>query len=229
MNRLARRLALAFVLSCAAASAQADSTVQGLPFSQDWSNPALITVSDDWSGVPGIVGYRGDGITSSTGADPQTLLGEGTITVDVSAQAAATSTTGGVLEIEAAGTIALAGSGTADAPSLLINLDTSGQSAINVAYVLRDLDASADDAQQQFALQDRIGETGDFSNVPAGYVSDATTASAAVRNASAGCPAIASSVSTSSGGTIRRTRRTSAPTLWKTRAIFFSPRRSRAG
>jgi predicted extracellular nuclease len=193
MNRLARRLALAFVLSCAAASAQADSTVQGLPFSQDWSNPALITVSDDWSSVPGIVGYRGDGITSNTGADPQTLLGEGTITVDVNAQATATSTTGGVLEIEAAGTIALAGSGTADAPSLLINLDTTGQSGINVAYVLRDLDASADDAQQQFALQYRIGETGDFSNVPAGYVSDATTASAAtlVTPVSAQLPAAA--------------------------------------
>jgi hypothetical protein len=41
---------------------QADGTAQTLPFSQNWSNTGLITTSDDWSGVPGIIGYRGDGL-----------------------------------------------------------------------------------------------------------------------------------------------------------------------
>lgn len=190
-RRLARRLLLAFALSCTAISAHADNTAQTLPYSQDWTNPGLITASDDWSGVPGIVGYRGDEITGSTGVDPQTLLGEGTVTVDVNAQSAATNTTGGVLEIEAAGTIALQGSGTADAPSLVINLSTAGQTGIHVAYRLRDLDASADNAQQSFALQYRIGSTGAFTNVPAGYVADATTAGSAdqVTMVSAALPA----------------------------------------
>ncbi len=41
--------------------ALADGVYQSLPFAQNWSNTNLITVSDDWSGVPGIIGYRGDG------------------------------------------------------------------------------------------------------------------------------------------------------------------------
>jgi hypothetical protein len=36
------------------------ATVQPLPFSQNWTNIGMITVSDNWSGVPGICGYRGD-------------------------------------------------------------------------------------------------------------------------------------------------------------------------
>lgn len=193
MNISARRLALASLLLSATSAAHADNTAQTLPFSQDWTSPGLITVADDWSGVPGIVGYRGDNVTASTGVDPQTLLGEGTPTVDVVAQAATNNTSGGVLEIESEGTIAMQGSGTADAPSLVISLDTTGQSTITVSYVLRDLDASADDAAQAFALQYRIGNTGDFVNVPAGHVADATTAGAAtlVTPVSAQLPAAA--------------------------------------
>ena len=40
----------------------ADNTYQPLPFSQHWSNPGSITVNDEWNGVLGIVGYRGDGL-----------------------------------------------------------------------------------------------------------------------------------------------------------------------
>src|SRR5262245_25991213 len=45
---------------------RADSTPQTLPFSQDWSNTTMITVNDNWTGVPGIIGYRGDGLTGAT-------------------------------------------------------------------------------------------------------------------------------------------------------------------
>ena len=41
-------------------------------------------------------------------------------------------------------------------------------------YDLRDIDASADNSVQQVALQYRIGSSGDFVNVPAGYVADAS-------------------------------------------------------
>src|SRR5229473_2252709 len=58
-------------------SALADTTPQTLPFSQNWTNTGLITTNNDWSGVPGIIGYRGDALTSSTAVDPQTVVADG--------------------------------------------------------------------------------------------------------------------------------------------------------
>src|SRR6185503_2643303 len=49
-------------------------SLAGGSFTQDWSNAGLITTNNDWSGVPYIVGHFGQNITSSTGADPRTLL-----------------------------------------------------------------------------------------------------------------------------------------------------------
>lgn len=54
--------------------AAANSTAQPLPLSQDWSNAGLIASDDNWDAVVGIMGYRGDGLTGSSGTDPQTLL-----------------------------------------------------------------------------------------------------------------------------------------------------------
>src|SRR5688572_7247634 len=82
-------------------SAQADNTAQPLPFSQNWTNTGQITVDDDWSGVPGIVGYRGDALVSTTGVNPQTVVADGSATpVDVNADEINpnTFTTGGVSE-----------------------------------------------------------------------------------------------------------------------------------
>lgn len=159
--------------------AMADSTPQTLPFSQNWSNTGLITVADDWSGVPGILGYRGDSLTSANDVDPQTVLADGTSTpLDVNANQTGPNTfsTGGVTEFELADpVVALTGSGTADAPFLLIHLDTRGFNTIQVNYNLRDLDGSSDNSTQQVALQYRVGSSGDFTNLPAGYVPDATS------------------------------------------------------
>lgn len=163
--------------------AWANSTPQTLPFSQDWSNAGLITTNDDWSGVPGIMGYRGDSLTSTTGADPQVLLVLDTV-VDVNANQTnpVTFNTGGVTEFALSNpTIALAGSSTAAAPSIVIHIKTTGQEAIQVSYLLRDLDSSADNAVQQVALQYRVGSTGNFINVPAGYVADATAGGSATQ------------------------------------------------
>ena len=43
-----------------ASGALADLTPQTIPFGQDWTNTGLITADNDWSGVPGIIGHRGD-------------------------------------------------------------------------------------------------------------------------------------------------------------------------
>jgi predicted extracellular nuclease len=158
----------------------ADNVAQPLPFSQNWTDPGLITADDDWSGVPGIVGYRGDGLTSTNDVDPQTVLGEGSPpVVDVIANRTnpVSLLTGGVAEFDTApyNTVALQGSGTADAPSIVLHLNTTGAPTVAVSYNLRDIDGSSDNAVQQVALQYRVGSTGNFINVPAGYVADATT------------------------------------------------------
>jgi endonuclease G len=158
--------------------ARADGVAQVLPFTQNWSNTDLINMEDNWSGVPGIIGYRGDSLTSATGADPQTILADGSATpVDVNInQNPDTFITGGVSEFEIADpVVALQGSGTADAPHLVLHLNTTGQSAIGVAYNLRDIDNSTDNAVQPVALQYRVGGTGSYINLPAGFVADATT------------------------------------------------------
>jgi DNA/RNA endonuclease G (NUC1) len=169
-------LALLAIVVCFSVSA--DNSVQSLPFSQNWTNTGLITTDDNWSGVPGIVGFRGDGLTGSTGVDPQTVLGEGAApVVDVNANQTNpnTFTTGGVAEFHLANpVVALQGSGTARAPYIQFHLNTTGFSGINVSYNLRDIDGSTDNAIQPVALQFRVGSTGNFINVPAGFVADAT-------------------------------------------------------
>lgn len=166
----------------AAGSAVADTTPHDLAagnFSQEWTNTALITVDNNWSGVPSIIGYRGDDLTTTTGTDPQTILADGAAT-PVNVEANETNpnvfATGGVAEFDgiANPTIALNGSGTADAPHIVIRLNTSGREDIRVVYTLRDLDGSADNAVMPVALQYRVGTTGAFTNVPDGFVADAT-------------------------------------------------------
>jgi hypothetical protein len=144
-------------------------------FSQNWSNTGLITTNDDWSGVPFIVGYLGDNVTSEIGINPGTLTGS-TATVDVIAQASTGNGSGGVGEFQLTDpTIGLQGSGTADAPYIVLHLDSSGRQDVTVSYRLRDLDSTTDNAAQPVALQYRIGDSGDWINVPAAYVADATT------------------------------------------------------
>ena len=173
-------LAIVSILMAALASpsqAHATNAPQPLPYAQDWSNIGLITTNDDWSGVPGIIGFRGDGLTSANDVNPQTVLADET-TVDVNANQTNPNTfaTGGVAEFHLTNpVIALQGSGTADAPFLLLHLNTTGWMNITIAYNLRDIDGSTDNAVQQVAVQYRVGASGLFTNLPAGYVADATS------------------------------------------------------
>jgi uncharacterized protein len=182
-------VALAALAAPAAPVARADSAffpLAGGSFAQGWSNAALITADNDWAAVPSLTGYRGDGLTGATGADPQELLADGSLTpVSVLANESSPDTldTGGVAEFDgiANPAVALSGSGTADAPHLLLALDATGRQNIVVSYTLRDLDGSSDDAAQPVALQYRVGGGVDFSNLPAGFVADATEPGAAAR------------------------------------------------
>jgi predicted extracellular nuclease/2',3'-cyclic-nucleotide 2'-phosphodiesterase (5'-nucleotidase family)/Ca2+-binding RTX toxin-like protein len=146
-------------------------------FAQDWSNTGLLTTADNWDNIASIMGYRGDGLTSSTGADPRNVTGTSDVVdVEVNQTAPNTYTTGGVAEFQLSNpTIALTGSGTADAPYIVLYLDASGRQDVKLSFVARDLDASADDAVQAIAVQYRVGDSGAWSNVPGGYAADVTT------------------------------------------------------
>lgn len=178
MHQLSKLALALLVLALTAGVAAADTTPQTLPFSQNWSNASLITVNNDWSAVPGIVGYRGDSLTGSTGTNPQTIVADGSSTpLNVTANLAnpSGSTAGGLAEAAIANpVVALQGSGTADAPHMVLALDLTGESGVTISYLVRDVDASSDNAIQPLALQYRIGGSGDYTDIPAAYVADAT-------------------------------------------------------
>ncbi|MBE2270298.1 MAG: hypothetical protein IAE80_18820, partial [Anaerolinea sp.] len=184
--------ALGIVQFAAYQPVQADSTYFQLcsgstpnTFSQAWTDIGLIIANDSWSGVGSIEGYRGDNITASTGVDPQTLLGgdDGAPVLDVNANQTdpRAFTTGGATEFHLTDpTVALAGSGTADAPYLRLYLNSTGVTGLTVAYRVRDLEGpgatgTSDNAIQQAALHWRSGTSGNFTNVAAAYIADATT------------------------------------------------------
>jgi hypothetical protein len=165
------------------------------PLAQNWSDTSLIAADDDWSGVAAIVGYRGDGLVVQPGTDARDVLADGSDTpLDVAANRTDPGAFGlaaGVAEFELANpVVALRGSATASAPQLVMALDTRGREGIVVRMRLRDIDDSAD-AVEQVALQYRVGGTGDFANVPGGYVADATSAAPPIGEDSAGTDAAA--------------------------------------
>lgn len=168
-------------LVVAAVMAIGNSTDQTLPFSQDWSNAALITTNNDWSGVPGIVGFLGDNTASNTtGVDPQTLttdLGSGTPFVFANQSNPTTFVSGGPVEYDGISnpTIGMQGSGTADAPHLIIYINSTGKQSLVLAYNLRDIDCQTfTGIQQQFNAQYRVGNAGSWTNIAGGYVSNAS-------------------------------------------------------
>ena len=180
MKKLATTLALAVVTMGLAVSALADGTAQSLPYAQDWTNIAAISANDDWSGVPGIIGYLGDSDAAApTNVDPRTLTADlPLVAVDVIANQTAPNTlsNGGVAEFELTDpVVALNGSGTADAPYIVININTSGKQNIGLAYSVRDLDGSIDNSTQQCNAQYRVGSSGAWTNIAGTYIADATT------------------------------------------------------
>jgi len=155
-------------------------TTAAPPLAQTWSDTALISTDDDWSRVPAMVGYRGDGMVTEPGVDPRRAVADGSATpVDVTANRTDPGAVGlaaGVAEFELPDpVVAIEGSATAAAPHLVIALDTRGRQGIAIRLVLRDVDPSSSDAVEPVAIQYRVGGTGDFENTPGGYVADATS------------------------------------------------------
>ena len=146
------------------------NTPQTLPFTQNWSSAALITVDDDWSACRGSSATRAPISLPPSAAifRPSSRMVRVTA-VDVFANHADPDTfiSGGVTEFDgiANPVVALQGSATADVPHIVIHLNTTGNTGINFACNLRDIDNSADDSAQQVNIQYRVGGTGDYTNV----------------------------------------------------------------
>jgi hypothetical protein len=172
---------LAFLLFSATVQAQTYHNLSAGPFLQNWNNTNLITTNNVWTGVPSIIGYLGDdGSTSSPVPTlPQNALApvySQTVSVLANQSNPNTAISGGVAEFEIANpVVAFQGSQTADAPNIIIYLNTNGVNGIRVKYLLRDIDGSTDNAVQPVALQYRIGNTGNFIDIPAAFVADASS------------------------------------------------------
>lgn len=159
------------------------------PYLQNWSDTLSINTDDNWDNFIAIMGYRGDDLTTGIGTDARTILASGESTpVNVIANQSNPNTLvqGGVAEFDGIPnpTIALKGDSTADAPHIQIRLNTKNcpdSKMLSVAYNVRDLDSSANDAVQQVNLQYRLGTTGDFTNVPGAYIPDATEPNSATK------------------------------------------------
>ena len=158
----------------------ANNTPQSLPFVQDWSNTGLITTENDWSAVPGMMGYRGDRLAGKPGMNPQNITADGASTPEnIIANQKSTNSlrTGGVVEFDGIPdpTIALKGSATAAAPSLVLNLNTTGKQNIAVGYNLRDIDSSVNNEVQPVAFQYRVQTNASYVDIPGAFVPDAST------------------------------------------------------
>jgi predicted extracellular nuclease len=162
---------------------QADTLAQSLPYHQAWTDINMIkNVQNDWSGVPGVVGYL-SGFSATSDLDPRTIVAPVPVGT---AYGLNPSKTDPFLEINQYGptefeltnpTIAMRGSSAANqgAPNIVISLNTATNplTGLSLYYKLRDIDPTGSDAVEQVAVQYRVGDTGDFTNLA--YTADATT------------------------------------------------------
>ncbi len=169
-----------------APAARADNVYQPLPFTEAWGTDLdRFETDNDWSNVPGIEGYGGtdlplgpdvdprDVLTPSTAGGPVILANQIAFSNSVASSAAVFEfepATGGVTELE----VALHANSTYHAPFLILYLDATGLEDIQVAYDVTDIDPNNADADQEVALQYRVGESGQFTYVENSFIEDAT-------------------------------------------------------
>ena len=193
-----RKSALPFVSSIVptvgATSVYANLASSNLTLNITPATTNLITTNDDWSGVASVEGYFGRNLTATHGIDPQTVLGTefaGNALPSTPTQVSANKgnpsafNAGGVAEFDSGTYLAIGFQGNVQAnPYMVFYLNTTGRSSITMSYTVTDIDAGSNDAVSPIALQYRIGETGNFINLPAGFIADATDGGIAGRSTS---------------------------------------------
>ena len=144
-----------------------------------------ITSNDNWSGVASVEGYFGQNLTATHGVDPQTVLGTefaSNLLPNTPTNVAANKgnpsafNAGGIAEFDSGTYLAIGLQGNTQAnPYLVFYLNTTGRSNITFNYTVQDIDGGSNDSVSPIALQYRVGQTGLFTNLPAGYIADVTT------------------------------------------------------
>jgi Secretion system C-terminal sorting domain len=139
----------------------------------DWSNPNLIANHNDWSNVPFMKGFSGNGLTLSLDVNPRTVTTDGTTT---SSNILANQTNPNTLNADGFAefeffsnpTIAMRASNTASAPFLMFYISTltvPPDFFPGISFTLIDIDNTANNAVQKISVQYRIGETGLFTPI----------------------------------------------------------------
>lgn len=165
-------------------------TSGSLNFNLTASSTSMITTNDNWDGVNSVEGYFGQNLTATHGVDPQTVLTSefATLPSAGNTQVAANKgnpsafNAGGLAEFDSGSYLAIGFQGNVQAnPYMVFYLNTTGRNTIHFNYTVQDIDSGSNDSVSQLALQYRVGETGNFTNVPAGYIADATDGGVAGR------------------------------------------------
>jgi hypothetical protein len=188
MNRRYASLAITFVTGCAIAAVMLLGTggapaalangnyynLAGGNLTQNWSDGSMFTADNDWNGVPSIIGYDGADAAGVQGSDPCVLTGAplGSPQVSINRQHPSTITDVAVghfvpgpgSEVTSA-VVGIRGQTAFDAPSLLIHLNATGRTNINIAFNAVDIDHSGSNALSKVAVQWRAGASGAWANV----------------------------------------------------------------
>ena len=178
-------------------------TTGNLNFSVNPSTVNQITTNDDWSAVNSVEGYMGQNLTPTHGVDPQTILGtefannqlpNSPTNVAANKGNPSAFNAGGIAEFDSGPYLAIGFQGNVQAnPYMVFYLNTTGRMNVVVSYMVQDIDGGSNDSVSRLAVQYRVGETGLFTNLPAGYIADATDGGVAGRttNVSVTLPAAA--------------------------------------
>ena len=82
---------------------------------------------------------------------------------------------GGIAEFDSGSYISIGLQGNVQAnPYVVFYVNSVGRTGISISYEITDIDAGSNNSVSRVALQYRVGSTGPFTNLPAGYVADAT-------------------------------------------------------
>lgn len=143
-----------------------------------------ITRNDDWINVSGVEGYCGSGLVNTHGIDPRNVLGTeysnnalpgASPCVNANKGNPSAYNGSGVTEFDTGDYLAIGFQGNVqNNPYLVFFLNTTGQNYVRMSYDVIDIDGGNNDSVSQMALQYRVGETGNFTNLPGGFVADAT-------------------------------------------------------
>lgn len=170
-------------------STYCDLASSSMSFGVSLATAGQITSNDNWSNVPCVEGYFGQNLTATHGVDPQTVLGTEfannqlpNTPTNVSANKGNPSAfnAGGLAEFDSGTYLAIGLQGNVQAnPYLVFYLNATGRGQVTMNYTVQDIDGGSNNSVSMVALQYRVGTTGNFINIPEGFVADATLGGAA--------------------------------------------------